>query len=217
MQGGRYAKPANHLVSGFHSRGYLPHLKREGVAYFVTFRLEGTLPAEVLGKFKQERQAILDQALAANRPLTWDQEEELFRWYAARVDKYLDAGRGDCWLQRPEIGVVVSDALKHFSNVRYDLPAWVVMPNHVHAVVRPFKDWSLSQVLNSWKGYSGHCANKVLIRRGCPFWEHESYDHMTRDDDDRVRCCRYTIMNPVNAGLCRFPEEWKWSSAYRPS
>src|SRR5258708_8717848 len=29
----------NPLRSGVHSRGYLPHVKREGAAYFVTFRL----------------------------------------------------------------------------------------------------------------------------------------------------------------------------------
>ena len=33
----------SHLVSGFHTRNTLPHIKREGGAYFVTFRLAGTL------------------------------------------------------------------------------------------------------------------------------------------------------------------------------
>jgi putative transposase len=39
-----------HLVAGLHSRGSLPHLKREGGTYFVTFRLADTLPKEVLAK-----------------------------------------------------------------------------------------------------------------------------------------------------------------------
>jgi hypothetical protein len=30
---------ANPLRSGIHTRGYLPHVKREGASYFVTFRL----------------------------------------------------------------------------------------------------------------------------------------------------------------------------------
>ena len=41
--------------SGFHFRGVLPHLERNGAAYFVSFRLAGTLPKEVLIRFKQER------------------------------------------------------------------------------------------------------------------------------------------------------------------
>jgi hypothetical protein len=52
-----------------------------------------------------------------------------------------------------------------------------------------------------------------------PFWQSESYDHLVRDDDDLHRCCQYTLMNPVNAGLCALMEDWKWSSAHvaRPS
>jgi len=50
-----------HLVAGLHSRGVLPHLKREGGTYFVTFRQAGTLPKEALLRFKQEREAILRQ------------------------------------------------------------------------------------------------------------------------------------------------------------
>ena len=84
--------PPSRLLSGFHSRNVLPHLKREGASYFVTFRLAGTLPREVLLQLKAEREAILRQALAAKRPLTWHEQEELFRWYSSRVDAYLDAG-----------------------------------------------------------------------------------------------------------------------------
>ena len=69
------------LLAGFHSRDHLPHLKQEGGAYFVTFRLAGTLPAEVLRALKDERGRILRGALAAKRPLTWPEQEELFRWY----------------------------------------------------------------------------------------------------------------------------------------
>ena len=60
-------------------------------------RLAGTLPTTVLQQCKQERDQILQHALAAKRPLTWQEQEELFRWYSARVDAYLDAGHGDCF------------------------------------------------------------------------------------------------------------------------
>ena len=102
----------NPLISGLHTRNVLPHLKRESASYFVTFRLAGTLPQETLLKFKAEREAIIAQALAAKRPLTWHEQEELFRWYSVRVDKYLDAGHGDCWLARPEIADLVADAMR---------------------------------------------------------------------------------------------------------
>ena len=205
------------LLSGFHSRDHLPHLKREGGSYFVTFRLAGTLPAEVVLKFKQEREQIIAQALAAKRPLTWHEQEELFRAYSERVDKYLDLGRGDCWLKQPAIAALVAGALRFHQRIRFDLLAWVVMPNHVHAVVRPGPGWTLSKILQSWKGYTGREANLILQRTRQPFWQKESFNHLVRNDEDLHRCCHYTTANPLNAGLCLRPEDWKWSSLYRPT
>ena len=46
---------ANPLCSGVHTRGYLPHVKREGASYFVSFRLADSLPKEVLLEFERER------------------------------------------------------------------------------------------------------------------------------------------------------------------
>src|SRR4051794_37336883 len=87
----------NRSGSGFHSRGVLPHLERPGGSYFVCFRLAGTLPKEVLARFKQERERIVNEARFAKRPLTWREQEELFRWYSKRVDSYLDTGHGRCF------------------------------------------------------------------------------------------------------------------------
>ena len=205
-----------HLISGFHTRNSLPHLKREGASYFVTFRLAGTLPRTELSRLRAEREAIVQQALAAKRPLTWHEQEELFRWYSSRVDKYLDAGRGDCWLKRLNIAQLVATVVKFHEGTRFTLHQWCVMPNHVHAVLRPMANWTLSDILKSWKGFTGREVNKILKRTGRIFWQAESFNHMVRDDDDMHRCCHYTIMNPVNAGLCERPEDWKWGSAYRP-
>ncbi len=209
--------PPSPLVSGFHSRNVLPHLKREGGSYFVTFRLAGTLPREVLLRLKAEREAILQHAMAAKRPLTWHEQEELFGWYSCRVDGYLDAGHGECWLRQPAIAELVASAIKFFEGARYDLQAWVVMPNHVHAVLQPLPGWTLSEILKSWKGYTAREANKLLQRTGKQFWQTESFDHLVRHDEDMYRCCHYTTTNPVNARLCARPEDWKWGSARRPS
>jgi hypothetical protein len=46
---------ANPLRSGIHTRGYLPHVKREGASYFVTFRLADSLPKGVLLKYQARR------------------------------------------------------------------------------------------------------------------------------------------------------------------
>lgn len=199
------------LVSGFHSRGALPHLKQERSSYFVTFRLTGTLPKEVLQRLKAEWESLVPRPPGS---LTWQQQTELFEWYSTRVDKYLDAGHGECWLQLPKIAEIVAAALQFHAGLRFENQAWCVMPNHVHAVLCPLGDWTLSQILQGWKGYTARKANLLLGRTGSPFWQVESFDHCNRDEEDRRRCCQYTIMNPVRAGLCARPEEWRWSSEY---
>jgi REP element-mobilizing transposase RayT len=205
--------PENHLVAGFHSRGALPHLKREGGTYFVTFRQAGTLPRDVLLAFKAERESALHHALAAKRPLTWHEQEELFRWYSDRVDRYLDCGHSACHLRRPACAEVVVGALKFFDGQRYQLQAWVIMPNHVHVVVWPAPPHTLSEILHGWKSFTAHEINKLLTEKAVPFWQSESYDHLIRDDDDLHRCSNYVWMNPVNAGLCAEAHLWPWSSA----
>jgi hypothetical protein len=94
----------------------------------------------------------LQRAEAENRPLTWNEQEELFNWYSERVDAYVDRGEGDCWLSRADVAALIAGALRHFEDQRYTLGAWVVMPNHVHVVVRPKPSHALSGILKSWKG-----------------------------------------------------------------
>src|SRR5262245_60963169 len=102
---------ANSLRSGIHTRGYLPHVKREGASYFVTFRLADSLPREVLLKIQGARaerlQRFYAQKDAADKAgLTlrqMDSVEEIERDYFRRLEGYLDRGQGACWLQQPDI------------------------------------------------------------------------------------------------------------------
>jgi REP element-mobilizing transposase RayT len=204
--------PPNALVAGLHFRGKLPHLKKEGAAYFVTFRLADSLPAHEIARLKHERQAVLEQARAAKSPLTWHEEEQLLAWYCDKVEVLLDAGRGACWLSKPEIADLIAAALKHFNGQRYELRAWVVMPNHVHVVVWPMPGNVLSDILHSWKSFTSKAADRLLGRTG-EFWQRESFDHWIRTDAEHARLAAYTENNPVKACLCRSPEDWKWSSA----
>ncbi len=201
------------MPNGFHSRGYLPHIKVEGVAYFVTFRLADSLPREVVLRLKEQRNDLVRRA----KQETPDDQDcvrsRLFAWYSAEVDSVLDHHSGAAWLRRPEIATIVANALRHFEADRYALHSWCIMPNHVHVVVRPHAGHSLESILHSWKSYTANQANKFLGRTGDSFWQTESYDHWIRDDVDFAHCCRYTEDNPVSAGLVAHAIEWRWSSA----
>ena len=97
----------------------------------------------------------------------------------------------------------------------YRLGAWVVMPNHVHVVLWPMPNHTLSRIVQSWKRFTAREANKLLSRTGQDFWQPESFDHWIRNDEEHERCCRYVMNNPVKARLCPAPEDWRWSSAWR--
>ena len=182
----------------------MPHWTVEGGTYAVTFRLADSLPQPVLAAWREERDLLLAE-LEETGALDRVREDRLRDLFAARIERHLDAGHGACWLRRPEVAAIVADALRHFDGARYHLAAWCVMPNHVHAVVRPLSPHSLSGVVQSWKGFSARMANCQLGRSGA-FWQAESYDHLVRDAAELAHAVRYVAENPVRAGL----SDWPW-------
>jgi REP element-mobilizing transposase RayT len=79
--------------------------------------------------------------------------------------------------------------------------AWVVMPDHFHALVR-LEQQTLSRVIGRFKGYSAHALNHVLGRTG-RFWQPGFHDHALRREEDRLEVARYLVANPLRAGLVR--------------
>ncbi len=204
------ADAPNPLRSGIHSRGYLPHVKREGASYFVTFRLVDSLPAEVLLEFKRKQAEQLREL----RDVTPAAREDIDRELQREIERYLDRGVGECYMRRPEVADIVAEALLHFHGEQYFLDDWVIMPNHLHLILWPMPNHTLSDILRSRKRHTARQANIILRRTGETFWQHESYDHWIRDDEEKSRIRRYIRNNPVKAKLCQSPEEWRWSSAF---
>jgi REP element-mobilizing transposase RayT len=205
------AEPPNPLRSGIHSRGFLPHVKREGTSYFVTFRLTDSLPQEVLLRYQREHAEAL-RRLPAN--VTEEQTGEIRRELQRKIERYLDRGAGACHLRRPDIADMMAEALRHFHGEHCLLDEWAVMPNHVHVILWPMPHFTLSAILKSRKRHTARQANLILGTTGETFWQPESYDHWIRNDEEKARIQRYIRMNPVTAGLCKKPEDWKWSSAW---
>ena len=110
---------------------------------------------------------------------------------------------------------MVQEALLHLDREHYHLDDWTIMPNHVHLVLWPMPGHSLSKILKGRKQYTANQANRMLGRRGTPFWQVESYDHCVRNEEELDRIRSYIRFNPVKAGLCEHPEDWPWGSAAR--
>jgi REP-associated tyrosine transposase len=181
---------------------HLPHWRQDGATYFVTFRLADSLPQSRLQQLD-----ILKCEWEAKHPTprTDRQWEELARMTVQRVEEWLDQGMGNCWLKRAEIAQCVLTALHFFDGERYELGCYVVMPNHVHAVIRPFHptDDPLERILQSRKRQMSRDINRILGRCG-PLWQDESFDRIIRDEEHLYRCIQYIGQNPGKAGLSHY-------------
>ena len=205
------------LRSGIHSRGYLPRVKREGAEYFITFRLGDSLPKEMLLQYAAERAEKMRILLGAGgtRGKSEERAESVNREFLRKMERALDVGTGACHLRRPEIADLVAGALRFFHQKRYLLREWVVMPDHVHVLVWPAPNYRISDIVKTWKQFTSIRAKRMLGLADGRFWQPEAFDHWIRNADERARIARYIQNNPVTAGLCAKPEDWRWSSAWR--
>jgi putative transposase len=172
----------------------LPHWHPKGKAIFLTWRLCGSLPATF------RKQIATPSSRKAG---------EVF----ALIDRELDrANLGPKWLARARVAQSVIDGMQKGAFLgRFDLLAYVVMPNHVHILLEPHAP--LPGITRGLKGATARAANSILGRTGGPFWQDESFDHWVRNASERERIRHYIEWNPVRAGLVTKPGDWQWSSA----
>jgi Rad3-related DNA helicase len=181
---------------GFRGR-HLPHWTQEGATYFVTFRLADSIPQEKILQWKREREEWLQKN---PEPLSASQKAEYHGQFTRQIHEWLDSGLGACWLREPGFSAAVRDALLFFDGQRYVLGHFVIMPNHVHALVRPLQGHLLREILHSWKSFTATRINKELGRTG-KFWQDESFDCIVRNAAQLEKIAAYIRENGSNAGL----------------
>lgn len=207
----------NKLDYKFSYRRHLPHIQPEGATFFVTSRLEGSLPVEVFERLNQEREEIVrnlgtirDKKERHER--THSEFQQLFR----KWDDALDVCNTNVkYLSNPYVAALVSESLHYRDGKVYDLISFCIMPNHLHIVFTPLKEstdhyYSLSKIMHSLKRHTAKEANLILGREGA-FWQHESYDHIVRDEAELERTIKYVLHNPVKANLVKEQKDWKWA------
>jgi len=173
--------------------GNLPHWEQGSVWYFLTFRLADALPRAVIEEIKQQRERWKQTHDLKN--LSREELAEYHQLFSARYERLLDAGSGSCVLQDPHNARIVHDALRFFHGQRYTLDEYVVMPNHVHVLVKPLASHRLAEILHSWKSYTANRLNQRLGRAG-QLWQHESYDHIVRNEPALHVIRHYIRANP---------------------
>jgi hypothetical protein len=176
------------------TRRHLPHWIPEETPVFVTWRLAGSLPPQA---------DLTDDKTRSSVPRPFLQHDE-------QLDR---APSGPVCLQDSRVARVVVDALLYGETVRgfYQLHAWVVMPNHVHAILQPHA--AMPTVMRWLKGRTSRVADQILGRTGTALWQDESFDHWIRSAEELSDQIEYVENNPVKAALVGSKEQWRWSSA----
>lgn len=182
-------------------RGYLPHYDG-ACTQMITFRLRDSLPKQALTVMQQRLDAMPYSEAKRQKQLV--------------VDEYLDNGYGDSLLSLPRAAEIVEGVILRHDGRRYDAHAWVVMPNHVHVLITLYHEHSMGSIVHSWKVRSAKRINFLLKRNG-PLWYRDYFDRYMRNEAHFERSIAYIEMNPVKAGLCKNPEDWRFGSARRES
>ncbi|MDA1049377.1 MAG: transposase [Planctomycetota bacterium] len=112
----------------------------------------------------------------------------------------LDDCRGACLLRRPKLAKVVGDAMRFYQDTKYDLDRFIVMPNHVHAIVQFRVGADLKTVSQSWMRYTARKINAATGASGA-FWQPEPFDHIVRGPEQFEYLQKYIAENPKKANL----------------
>jgi REP element-mobilizing transposase RayT len=195
------------ITTSFRRRN-LPHWRVAGRPYFVTFRLKGSLPAAVIEELHAEYGRLVSKA-EDDRELAETQWQQFLRLEAA-LDRAIE---GPTHLGDARIAQLVMDGFLWLDKRRHwQIPAAVVMPNHVHClmVAGDATREAPEKSLGIMKGFVARQANRILGCTGKPFWTPENFDHWCRHPGKTEGVIEYIHQNPVNAGLVRHWQDWPW-------
>jgi putative transposase len=111
--------------------------------------------------------------------------------------------------------------MHNMNGSRYQLMAYCIMPNHVHLLIESLvgeqpnhrgrsAKYPVTDTLRLLKGRTARDCNHELKRNGS-FWQHESFDHVIRDEKELERIILYILNNPVKAGLVKAWQDWPFT------
>ncbi|PCJ59516.1 MAG: hypothetical protein COA79_10745 [Planctomycetota bacterium] len=188
-------------INSVNYRGYLPHFEICSHYQMITYRLNDSLPAKTLEKLNDAK----------------NNDSE----YRKAIETQMDAGHGSSILKEPAIANMIINNWKYFHIKRYELIAYVVMPNHVHVLIKLNDNEKLSKIVHSWKSFTSKHFSSILKNlnlssrdaEGNPIkWQRDYWDRYIRNVDHYLRSIDYIHNNPRHAGICSSPDQWPFSS-----
>jgi REP element-mobilizing transposase RayT len=104
------------------------------------------------------------------------------------------------------LGQSILDSVKFYeTRMRWHVTLFLLMPDHLHAVLSFAHSQSMSEVIRDWKRFHKRI-NHVI-------WQEGYFDHRLRADERGTQLTaklNYIRQNPVVAGLCTRAKDWPW-------
>jgi len=95
----------------------------------------------------------------------------------------------------------------------FNLMAYVVLPDHLHLLMRTGQATSFSQVMRSIKwNFTRNYKDVKSIKQPVSLWQDRFWDHVIRDEIDLNNHMDYIHYNPVKHGCVDAPEKWQLST-----
>lgn len=188
-------------------RRNLPHWLVADHSYFVTLRLRGTLPSNVVKEMQEERELLWSEQ--ADEARFGKMRREQFR----KLERILDSAKsGNCWLDDPSVADMVLENLEWLKIQGWKIYAAVLLSTHAHLLLRSEegRPAELLHDLGQFKRHSAREANRLLGREGA-LWAREDFDHWIRTREKFEGTVRYIANNPVKAGRVKQWNDWKWT------
>ena len=99
---------------------------------------------------------------------------------------------------------------------------FVVMPNHVHALIRLEEEGSLPEFMKQWKRLSSYYIKRLYktqlqgylsaIELEDPIWNRKYYSFPIESREKLIEKLSYMHNNPIKAGLVAESNDWAFSS-----
>ena len=181
---------------GWYKHEKIPHFDGAGLYQSITYRLDDSLPRSALARLEE---GLRENAMDASK---LEAERRI------RVEALLDQGHGSCALRLGHHANLVLEGWRHFDGQRYDLIIGVVMPNHVHVLVRIFPGTRLGDLVKSWKSFTSRRFETDTKTGTTPGWQRGYWDRFIRNEAHYWTAVQYIAHNPVKAGLAQTWEDW---------
>jgi putative transposase len=109
--------------------------------------------------------------------------------------------RGHNQLCQPEVArALLQSVIYYHETTRWWARLFLLMPDHVHALLAFPSEESMANVIRMWKGYQ-------TKQHGIK-WQAGLFDHRLRSSESEGEKTEYIRQNPVRAGLVDVPDEW---------